>query len=56
MATATERSRRSHRWCDDDPRLLTQVCSDVLRDRRGARAAGAEKTNRHAVAVSMPPR
>jgi hypothetical protein len=53
MASATQRSRRSHRWCDGDPRLLTQVCSDVLRD--GAQAAVAEN-DRHAAAVSMPPR
>jgi hypothetical protein len=54
MATATER-RQSHRWCDGDPRLLTQACSDVLRDRRGARAAGAEN-NRHTVAALTPRR
>ena len=48
MATATVRSRQSNRWCDGDPRPLTQECSDVLRDGRGAQAAAAEN-NRGAV-------
>jgi hypothetical protein len=39
MATATGRSRHSHRSCDGDPRLLTQWCSGVLRDTRAAQAA-----------------
>jgi hypothetical protein len=51
MATAIQRSRRSHLWRVDDPRRLTQACSDVLRDTRGAQAVGAEN-NRHAVAAS----